>query len=104
MRKGCMNRIRCETFPCGDAAAGMLKAVEDVNGGLTDTAGGEQVFYYMAAVQQRALLCVKGGNRFKAAIGEPYSPGGKTGGVGSLGKVLGKPAEHLTIEAFPESS
>ena len=55
-RKGGVNEVGCEPFPSGGAVvcrdalslvggkAGMVKAVEDVDGGLADSSGGEQVF------------------------------------------------------------
>jgi hypothetical protein len=59
-RKGGVNQIGGEPFPRGAVAcrdafslvggkAGMVKAVEDVDGGLPDSTGGEQVFNHMAA-------------------------------------------------------
>jgi hypothetical protein len=59
-RKGGVNEVGCEPFAsgavvCRDAfslvsgKAGMVKAVEDVDGGLPDSTGGEQVFNHMAA-------------------------------------------------------
>ena len=54
----------------------MVEAVEDVDGGLADTAGGEQVLNHMAAEKQQELLSVERGNRFKAAVGGPDSPAG----------------------------
>ena len=59
-RKGRVNQIGCEAFAGGavfgrhalafvGGKAGMVKAVEDLNGGLADAAGGEQVFDDMVA-------------------------------------------------------
>jgi hypothetical protein len=59
-RKGGVNQIGGEPFPRGTVAyrdafslvgrkAGMVKSVEDVDGGLADSAGGEQVFNHMVA-------------------------------------------------------
>lgn len=55
-----VNEVGCEPFPDGAVAcrhalsfvcrkAGMVKAVEDVDGGLADSASGEQVFNHMVA-------------------------------------------------------
>jgi hypothetical protein len=59
-RKRRVNQVGSEPFAggavaCRDALslvggkAGMVKAVEDVDGGLADLAGGEQVFDHMVA-------------------------------------------------------
>ena len=54
----------------------MMKSVKDVDRGLADAAGGEQVFNHMVAEQQHELSCVERGNRFKSAVGVPDSAGG----------------------------
>jgi hypothetical protein len=51
----------------------MVEAVEDIDGGLADPAGGEQVFHHRVAEQQHELLSVERWNRFKAAVGGPDS-------------------------------
>jgi hypothetical protein len=51
-----------------------VEAVEDIDGGLADTAGGEQVFNHMVAEQQHELLGVERRNRFEVAVGGPDSP------------------------------
>ncbi len=59
-RKGGVNQIGGEPLPGGAVScrhalsfvggkAGMVKAVEDVDGGLGEAAGGEQVFDHMVA-------------------------------------------------------
>ena len=59
-RKGRINQVGCEPFAggavaCRDALslvggkAGMVKAVEDVAGGLVDSAAGEHVLDHMVA-------------------------------------------------------
>ena len=49
----------------------MVKAVQDVQGGLADAAAGEKVSQYMVAEQEHELLAIQSGNRFKAAVGGP---------------------------------
>jgi hypothetical protein len=56
----------------------MVEAVEDIDGGLADTAGGEQVISHMVAEEQHELLSIERGNRFKAAVGGPDSSAGPT--------------------------
>jgi hypothetical protein len=60
----------------------MVKAVEDIDSRLADSAGGEQVFNHMMAEQQHELLRVERGNRFKAAVGGPDAPAGNSMDVG----------------------
>jgi len=86
-RKGSVKLIRCKAFPGGAVVrryaiafvcgkAGMVKAVEDVDSSLVDSAGGEQVFNHMVSEEQHKLLSVERRNRFKAAVGGPDSPAG----------------------------
>jgi len=71
-RKGGVNEVGSEPFP-GSAIggrdaislvggkAGMVEAVKDIDGGLADTVGGEQVFNHMVAKQQHELLRIQRG-------------------------------------------
>ena len=69
-RKGNVNQIRCETFRGGAVVwryailfvgrkTGMVKAVEDIDGCLDDSAGGQHVFDQMMAEQEHELLRVE---------------------------------------------
>jgi len=51
----------------------MVKAVEDVEGGLADPAASKEVSERMVAEQQHELAAVERGDRFKAAVGGPNS-------------------------------
>jgi len=98
-RKGGVNEVGSEPFP-GRAVerrdafslvggkSGMVEAVEDIDGGLADSAGGEQVFNHMVAEEQHELLSVERRNRFKAAVGGPDSPAGDGVDMGMKVKVI----------------
>jgi hypothetical protein len=69
-RKGGVNQIGSEAFPGGAVGgrnafslvggkSGMVEAVENIDGGLADTAGGEEVFNHMVAEEQHDLLRVQ---------------------------------------------
>ena len=51
----------------------MVKAVEDVEGGLADPAASKEVFEHLVAEQQHEPAAVEGRDRFKAAVGGPDS-------------------------------
>jgi hypothetical protein len=53
----------------------MVKAVQDVHGGLCDSIGSEQILNHMVAEQQHELLSIKRRNRFEAAVRRPDAPG-----------------------------
>ena len=56
----------------------MVKAVQNVKGGLADPAAGEEVLEYMVAEQEHELGTIQGGDRFEAAIARPDSPAGES--------------------------
>jgi|WetSurMetagenome_2_1015567.scaffolds.fasta_scaffold108678_4 hypothetical protein len=66
----------------------MVEAVEDIDGSLADTAGGEQVFNHMVAEEQHTLLCVERRNGFKTAVGGPDSSAGDGVDIGMKVKAV----------------
>ena len=95
----------------------MMKSVKDVDGGLADSAGSQQVFNHMVAEEQHELLRVERGNRFKSAVGVPDSAGGdgmdmrvkvqavsvalhRNNDTGQSGRIGGNLLEHL-LERLP---
>jgi hypothetical protein len=74
-RKRCVDKVRCEAFAGGAVAcghtlslvggkAGMVKAVQNVKGGLADPAAGEEVLEHMVAEQEHELESIQRGDRF----------------------------------------
>jgi hypothetical protein len=83
-RKGCVDKVRCEPFAGGAVAcdhtlslvggkAGMVKAVQNVQGGLADPAAGEEVCEQVVAEKEHELESIQRGDRFKTAVGGPDS-------------------------------
>jgi len=60
----------------------MVKAVEDVQGSLADSAAGEQVLEQMVAEQEHELGGIKRGDRLKVAAGGPDSSAGESVDMG----------------------
>ena len=58
--------------------ARMVKAVEDVQGSLADSAAGEQVLEQMVAEQEHDLGAVERRDRFKVTVGRPDSAAGES--------------------------
>jgi len=56
----------------------MVKAVEDVEGSLADSAAGEQVLEQMVAEQEHELGGIERCDRLKAAVGKPDSAAGES--------------------------
>ena len=54
----------------------MVKTVQDVEGGLADAVGGEEVFADMVAEQHHELAAVERWDGFKATVGRPNTPAG----------------------------
>jgi len=48
----------------------MVKAVQNVKGGLADPAAGEEVLEHMVAEQEHELESIQRGDRFEAAIAD----------------------------------
>lgn len=86
-RKGCVDEVRCEPF-AGDAVAcdhtlsliggkaGMVKVVQNVQGGLANAAAGQKVCEQVVAEKEHELESIQRGDRFKAAVGGPDSAAG----------------------------
>ena len=73
---GCPRIAQQITLSFVGGKARMVKAVQDVEGGLADAAGGEEVAEDMAAEQQHELAGVEGGDRFRAFVGGSNSAAG----------------------------
>ena len=56
----------------------MVKAVQNVKGGLADPAAGEEVLEHMVAEQEHELESIQRGDRFEAAAARPNSPAGES--------------------------
>ena len=83
-RKGCVDQVRCQPFAGGAVAcdhtrslvggkAGMVKAVQNVQGGLADPAAGEEVGEQVVAEKEHEPESIQPGDRFKTAVGGPDS-------------------------------
>jgi hypothetical protein len=82
-----VNEVGCEPFAGGAVASGhalslvggearMVKAVQDLQGGLADSAAGEQVLGQMVPEQKHELGRIERRDRLKIAVGGPdYSAG-----------------------------
>ena len=81
-REGRVDQIGCKTLSGGAVGRGdtmsfvsgkarVVKAVQDVDGGLGDASGGEEVAEDKVAGQEHELAAVQSGDGFKGAVRGP---------------------------------